>query len=341
MTKILFIGNIQREIPPTGGGAQAKNQLFLNFLQERFGDVAYYDTWHKNRIVSLLIICLRIIFSPNKKTILSLSFDGVYLLSKILTIIRIKRNIYYWVVGGDIVDKMKNNKEITLKYLNCFSKIIVEATYIANGLKILGIKNIKVIPNFKKIDYIPNKAKRCENKFRFVYLGRLIEEKGVGLIVEAIRQLEGKNFEVDFYGSLSSKFSIEYFDKIDLKNVCYKGFLDLQNKKNYDILASYDVMIFPTYFLGEGFPGVIIDAFIAGLPVITTDFHANPEIIVDGKNGILIPPKHLDKLKEVMNDFICGKYDLEFMQNEALSSAKYYDIHNVLSNSIFTELDIL
>ena len=42
--KLLFIGSIQDGKLPTGGGAQAKNQIFLRFLKVKFSNVSYYDT---------------------------------------------------------------------------------------------------------------------------------------------------------------------------------------------------------------------------------------------------------------------------------------------------------
>jgi glycosyltransferase involved in cell wall biosynthesis len=342
MNKILFIANIQQGSLPTAGGAQAKNQIFLSFLQERFNKVSVYDTWKKNRIISLLVIFLKITFSPRKKIILSLSFRGIYILSKILTNLKIKRDIYFWVVGGDIADYMKNIGTEVKYYLSYFLKVIVQAKYISDELIALGLENVKVVPNFKKTDYYPiKKEKNNKTILRFVYLSRLIEEKGVGLIIDAVRQLGTKGYEVDFYGSLSTTYSKKFFEELSINNVHYKGFINLQKNENYDLLASYDVMLFPTYFPGEGFPGVLIDAFIAGLPVITTLFHANPEVVLDGKNGIIIAPKNIKQLKDAMNGFISGKYNLETMQIEALSAAKQYNVRNVLNDELFKELGIL
>jgi glycosyltransferase involved in cell wall biosynthesis len=342
MNKILFIGNIQYGMLPTGGGAQARNQIFLKYLQKRFGDVSFYDTWHKNKIVSLFAILFKIVFSKREKIILSLSFNGVYILAKILTKLKIKRNIYYWVIGGGIANHTKQRENEAKRYLSYFYQIIVQAKCIKADFEVLGIKNVTVVPNFKNIDYIPAKKEKGNDvASRFVYLSRLIEEKGVGLIIKAAKELKEKKFEIDFYGTPSPTYSKNYFETLGLPNIHYKGFLDLQKKENYDLLATYDVMLFPTYFNGEGFPGILIDAFIAGLPVIASNFYANPEVIINGKNGILVPPENWKKLKEVMNGFITGKYDLKVMQMEALSSANQYNVYNVLNEALFAELGIL
>ena len=53
MEKLLFIASIQYGEPPTGGGAQAKNQLLLAHLQKYY-DVRFFDTWNKSSALCLL-----------------------------------------------------------------------------------------------------------------------------------------------------------------------------------------------------------------------------------------------------------------------------------------------
>jgi glycosyltransferase involved in cell wall biosynthesis len=340
MKDLLFIGNIQLGESPTGGGAQARNQIFLRFLQFRFNNVAYYDTWHKNKIISLILIFFKILFTKKRNIILSLSFGGVYILSRILSNLKIKRNIHYWVIGGDIGDRIRNAGSSAVSNLSCYKNIIVQAEYIAVDLENLGVSNVYVVPNFKELSDMLIE-KQDNDKIRFVFLSRLIQEKGVGIIIEAARQLGVDGFEIDFYGSQSLQYNKDYFDKLNLPNVKYKGFLNLESEQGYAILASYDIMLFPTYFEGEGFPGVLIDAFVAGLPIIASDFHANPEIVINGENGVIIEPNNIEALKVVMNQFISKKYDLNVMKARAKESAAKFAVQNVLNDNVFLKLGIL
>jgi glycosyltransferase involved in cell wall biosynthesis len=57
--------------------------------------------------------------------------------------------------------------------------------------------------------------------------------------------------------------------------------------------------VFPTYWPGEGYPGIILEAYGAGLPVITTRWMSIPEI-ADDTCGILIEPRSADALAEAM-----------------------------------------
>lgn len=106
--------------------------------------------------------------------------------------------------------------------------------------------------------------------------------------------------------------------------------MDLTTEEGYKTLSNYDAFLFPTYFVGEGFPGVLIDSFIAGVPAIATDFHANGEIIKDGLNGILIPIKDVNALAKAMHRIM---EDAEFysqIRKGAIESASKYEIENVL-----------
>ena len=72
-------------------------------------------------------------------------------------------------------------------------------------------------------------------------------------------------------------------------------------KAGDELLAYYaasDCFVFPSY--REGFPNTVLEAGAMGLPSIVTDINGSREIIVHGKNGIIIPPKDEDALYEAM-----------------------------------------
>ena len=93
MEKLLFIASIQYGEPPTGGGAQAKNQLLLAHLQKYY-DVRFFDTWNKCSAVSLLSAIFYIIVF-NRKCVLSISGRGALSIGKLLSFLHIRRLIIY------------------------------------------------------------------------------------------------------------------------------------------------------------------------------------------------------------------------------------------------------
>lgn len=104
------------------------------------------------------------------------------------------------------------------------------------------------------------------------------------------------------------------------------------NNEGYETLSTYDVMLFPTFYNGEAFPGVFIDCFIAGVPIVASDWHFNKDII-DENTSIIIPAKDDEALYHTMKDIIDGKIDLQAMARSCQNEARKYDNQVVLSDA--------
>lgn len=106
-------------------------------------------------------------------------------------------------------------------------------------------------------------------------------------------------------------------------------------------MSHYDVFLFPTYYKGEGFPGSVIDAYIAGLPIIASDWHFNKDVIKDGETGFIIPPQDEEALYKSMLSLIRDKTVLRQMRDNCLSEAKRYDVNNVLNEDVLRKVGII
>ncbi len=80
-------------------------------------------------------------------------------------------------------------------------------------------------------------------------------------------------------------------------------------------LAIADALVFPSY--REGFPNVVMQAGAMGLPSIVSDINGCNEIIVEGENGVIIPPKDEEALLKAMQSFLM---DMEQVKSMALSA---------------------
>jgi glycosyltransferase involved in cell wall biosynthesis len=87
-------------------------------------------------------------------------------------------------------------------------------------------------------------------------------------------------------------------------------------------LADYDVLVLPTFWKGEGYPGVIIEAFCAGVPVIATSLDGIKEIVSHGKNGLLVQPKNVAELAGAMRSITMACYP-EFSKNAKKSFQQF------------------
>lgn len=342
--KIILIG-------PCGGGdipkngASAKNFHLVKYLMEKKLPCLCIDTehWKRNPFV-LLRLLFHALFSIRSTFIVAANSMSSYRIMRILSMLPGKRTIIYWAIGGCVADWIKEGKVDTVPYKSV-SKFIVEGQKMRQTLAEVGFSNVIVVPNFKHIKYIPEREDSHDGVVKFVFLSRIIPEKGCDTIIEAAKMLNETykdNFSIDFWGPFENSYQREFLLKIrSLDNVNYKGFLDLSNPENYDILADYDIMLFPTRWHGEGFPGIIIDAFVAGLPVIATDWSLNADIIKHGKTGVILNGNTVKDLQVAMLSFIEGKEDLNAMRGNCRHEVLQYDIHNVLSGELLKESAIM
>jgi glycosyltransferase involved in cell wall biosynthesis len=137
------------------------------------------------------------------------------------------------------------------------------------------------------------KYKSNNNATKFIFLGHVSLVKGIAELIEASKQVN--NITIDVYGPLKDNFTKDSF----LGNINYKGIV--QPNLISDVIAEYDALILPSKYQKEGYPGVIIEAFNAGIPVITTNIGAIPEII-DDQSGILIEPGNVKQLSEAIEN---------------------------------------
>jgi glycosyltransferase involved in cell wall biosynthesis len=130
-------------------------------------------------------------------------------------------------------------------------------------------------------EHVP--ARSCT---RFVFLGHLWRAKGLETLLDAASDLPGE-CSIDIYGS-PDEYTADEITARGHGRVRYCGFL---THEQVDLkLWDYDCVVLPTFHPGEGYPGVIAEAYAHALPVIATRWLAIPEIVND-ECGILIEPR--------------------------------------------------
>lgn len=175
---------------------------------------------------------------------------------------------------------------------------MVQTKHLLKYFEQFSTHNIKWFPNSTKITCLPNSKSltgtQCK---RYIFLGIIKEEKGIDIILDSVPYLM-PGISVDLFGPLEGKYTPEYIDSKGKEVVCYRGILG--QTEVYDELFNYDALILPTFYEGEGYPGVILEAYSHGLPVIATHWRSIPEI-VDERTGILIPTHSAEALAQAMN----------------------------------------
>ncbi len=299
--EIIFVGGIGKE--GEFGGELSKNKLITGRLRSLGYDVVTVDTAGASRKPwKLLNLPVALAKCPKEAPVIfSTSFANVRQIVGMMHRIYPRRNFIYWVIGGNLADRIKNGS-YRLECFSPFHHILVEGNSMIKELSEIGLKGLRYVPNFKHLQYLPDcNDKRIApgEKLRCVFFSRIIPEKGVNIILNTCRALAGGNFAVDFYGEISPEFKNDFMALTDnAPNARYCGTLDFFSHSGLDTLSKYHLTLFPTYWKGEGFPGIIIDSLAACVPILASDWNLNPEIL----------PKECS--------FMCGSYDEQsFMES--------------------------
>lgn len=139
-----------------------------------------------------------------------------------------------------------------------------------------------------------------KDDFVFVFIGRLVRDKGIEELVEAFSdiKLQYPAAKLLLVGPFEPDLDpiSEQTEKIirEDNSITLVGFQ--QDVRPYYMISQ--ALAFPSY--REGFPNVPMQAGCFDLPSIVTDINGCNEIIVDGKNGIIIPAKSVERLREAM-----------------------------------------
>lgn len=331
---VIFAGKI---LKIANCGESMKNHIFIDRLKELFPKVITIETHApKHKPYRVLNLLWNAIIRPKIPIIISCSSREAYFFIRLLNLIN-RKHIYYWVIGGAFHKRVKEGRYKPSVYQK-LDGIYVESHQMVKTLNNCGLYNVYYCPNFKQINYLPS-INKPSNLTKFVFLSRIHPDKGCSLILDTMRELnqtiDPSLYNVTFYGPIANGYDIQFTSMVnDLPNASYKGFLDLTKKSGYDTLASYNIMLFPTWWNGEGFPGIIIDAFISGLPIIASDWNFNKEL-VDEKTGWIIKAKDEKALFECMLNVIQSK-DIIDKSIACQSKSKSFDVRNVINKDFLS-----
>ena len=332
---ILLIGPIA---PPQWGPA-VRNRIMLDTFIDWGIDVTPLNTlsWKEKPLGFILKVIKNVWKTP--RVVISVSRNGRFFLLPLLVFIGLFRKvrIAFIPAGGFFASDMKALPSIILWiYLKIVKRcdiVYVQRSELAEQLYELGLPMPTIMPNFK---VTPNSfpQKNDSEKLRLIFLSRIRPEKGIESLLEGLDILvkKGYKFQIDFYGILQSQYELDF--QTLLKNrpfAFYKGVIEYSNV--ISSISGYDIKIFPT-LRTEGFPGVLADAALAGLPVVASNLLSNREIIDDGFNGLLFRPEDPDdiakKLEMLFND---KKLRLTLAKNNRIRGEDY-DVKIVLKKFV-------
>lgn len=340
--RLLLIGDIRKGRPPETG-EQVKNQLLSAFLHGRH-HLQTIDTEHwKRRPWVILHILTSAVLGRYDTIILSASSGSVHTLLRVCaTFPNVLAKTLYLVVGGYLPTGIREGRFRADTYAG-LKAIVVQGEGLRQELAALGIRSpVYVMPNSKPISGLYGDRSRYDTpSTRFLFLARISEPKGTQTVFSALehpllRERAG-SFTVDFYGRVEAGYQEQFTSELKRHPSCrYQGYWDVTHDPEgaYRKFSEYHAMLFPTHWKGEGFPGVVIDAYVSGLPVIASDWNVNREVVSDGMTGRIIPPKDPAALAAAMSSVIDDRKYWETMSQSCHAAALAYDAPVVLDRHL-------
>ncbi len=180
--------------------------------------------------------------------------------------------------------------------------------------------------------------------FVFVFVGRIVNDKGMRELSFAMQGLLGGKHPLRPKLLLVGNFEPE-LDPLDAEDTSFFMHNPSVRFVNYQkdvrpYLAAADALVFPSY--REGFPNVVLEAGCMGLPSIVTDINGSNEIVREGINGRIVPPRNPEALLAVMEWTLSHPSDVARMAQNSrrIIQEKYEqkDVWKALKN-MYTSLD--
>lgn len=163
--------------------------------------------------------------------------------------------------------------------------------------------HIRVLPNATNApDIAPEQRQKTKSDpLKFFFVGRFAFNKGINILLEAVKQLNAAGWEAKFEielggkGPLFEQMQAEY----QLNNVKFLGFIS--DEELHNCYLRNHVFVLPTLF--EGMPTVVLEAMSFGMPIIVTDVGATLELVGE-ENGRIIEKNDVQSLVNAMKGFI-------------------------------------
>ena len=302
--KILMIG----PFPPPPMGPAVRNEIIRNEFVRKGITVYVADTTGNK---SLLILKILISIFRKRFLYLSVSKNGQIFFVNFLSLLKKfvqTQPVLFYPAGGKLyenISEMRESKKRSfIKKLNTIENLFVQTDGMNKKLKKIYSNNVNTIPNPKPYrinapKYFSDNSSVKERKI--VFFSRIREKKGVKLLIDAAETIKNSHnidITLHFYGLVTNEYELEFHNMINSKPyIKYFGVLP-HDKTIVETLNQYYVMVFPTLFDTEGFPGVLADAALSGVPVVASDISYNSEIVTDQETGLLFEAGNVKDLGE-------------------------------------------
>jgi glycosyltransferase involved in cell wall biosynthesis len=272
------------------------------FLNAGLTKIEFFDSIRRNRSKRQFFSSLFLFLWRHPQLVLSLNKNGRMFVVPLVYFISFfrKKKVVLYVIGGSFDRQIKYRnwiiRKIYVHFLNKLDWIWAESISLKQGLEEVGLKNVAIVFNPRK-DSGARWQLNDTNRNKVVFVSRVTKTKGIADLIEAILRLnsdvESKIF-LDIYGDVAPDFESELKDFILESNgaISYKGVL--QPSDVQEVVTKHHLLALPTYHSGEGLPGILVEAGLAGTPILITRFNALGEYFKQNESATFVDVRDVD-----------------------------------------------
>lgn len=235
--------------------------------------------------------------------------QGIFGLLAKMTFPHIRVILTFYGAEFALTNKIPFGKKLLSTIIKQADSVTAISNFTKNKIQELSHRSVKVIPftSSFKIDHLTKKKRADEKTKRVLFVGRLIERKGISYLIDSINELSS-NVVLDIVGEgplLSALKNQIFFLKLD-KRVFLRGRANEEELKNF--YMNCDVFVLPSIMDRwndtEGLGVVLLEAMSFGKAVIGTRIGGITDIIKDGKNGLLVEQKDANQLASAIKKLL-------------------------------------
>ena len=244
-------------------------------------------------------------------------------------------------------------KKLFLRFIisNLYRLSLSQATkiFLLNKDDLRDLIKYKIITNKNKsfvlgpiglnLENYPFSEPDLSREFTFLFIGRLIKEKGIMEYLKAADIINKKYPEIKFIvlGAVESKSNPGYIEFNFLNELLTKKYITWKKDVNVvEWINCCSSFVLPSY--REGFPRSTQEAMSIGRSIITTDVPGCRDTVINGKNGILIPPGDVNSLVSAMEFLILNPKQNKLMGEKSNIMAKKYFSNEIFNNRIINHI---
>jgi glycosyltransferase involved in cell wall biosynthesis len=194
--------------------------------------------------------------------------------------------------------------------LGAACKLIPVSESLVGYLRMQGYESdrIRLVPNGVAVQPLRRMPYRPGTPLVLGMVALLRPRKGIEVLLQALAQLRAQNQDVSLH--VVGPFETSAYEREVMRLVKKLGLLDCVSWTGFtsDVAAQFahmHVFVLPSLF-GEGMPMVVLEAMAAGLPVVGSRVEGIPEVVRDGRDGLLVPPGDPETIAVAINKFISG-----------------------------------